>query len=97
MRSLARGAMRLLAALVAALSIFTQGGIALAANPAPVQLFYMPFPEDQLLTGLQAIENGGPSNAPTNPVTPSIPTAPPAHGADTYYDQWEKGRSPIHH
>lgn len=91
MRSLARGAMRLLAAFVAALGIFAHGEIALAANPAPVQLFYMPFPEDQLLTGLQAIENGGPSNAPTNPVTTYISIAAVANGTIIYYDQWENG------
>jgi hypothetical protein len=45
----------LAAALTAALLL--AHGIARAVNPTPVQLFYVPFPEDQLLQGLQAIAN----------------------------------------
>src|SRR5690606_33681493 len=48
-------------------------------------------PEDQLLQGLQAIENGGPSNAPTNPMTTYISIAAVANGTIIYYDQWENG------
>ncbi|MCX6028636.1 MAG: hypothetical protein NT169_04945 [Chloroflexi bacterium] len=62
-----------------------------AANPAPVQLFYVPFPEDQLLTGLQAIESGGSGNAPTDPVQTYISIAAVANNTIVYYDQWENG------
>jgi hypothetical protein len=90
-RSLARAAARLLAAFFGTFVIFAHGGIALAANPAPVQLFYMPFPEDQLLTGLQAIESGGSGNTPVSPVTTYISIAAVANGTIIYYDQWENG------
>jgi hypothetical protein len=66
-------------------------GIARAVNPTPVQLFYVPFPEDQLLQGLQAIESGGPSNAPVDPVTNFISIAAVGDGTIIYYDQWENG------
>jgi uncharacterized repeat protein (TIGR01451 family) len=62
-----------------------------AANPTPVQLFYVPFPEDQLLQALQAIESGGPSAAPSNPVTTYISIAVVANGTRIYFDQWENG------
>src|SRR5512147_2115307 len=59
-----------------------------AINPTPEQLFYVPFPEDQLLAGLQAIESGGPSAAPTDPVTTYISIAAVADNTIIYYDQW---------
>ncbi|MBY0280140.1 hypothetical protein K2Z84_32810 [Candidatus Binatia bacterium] len=62
-----------------------------AANPTPVQLFYVPFPEDQLLQGLQAIESGGSGSTPTNPVTTYVSIAVVADGTVLYYDQWENG------
>ena len=62
---------------------------AFAANPAPVQLFYVPFPEDQLLQGLQAIERR--PARPTNPVTTYISIAAVANNTIIYYDQWENG------
>jgi uncharacterized repeat protein (TIGR01451 family) len=63
-------------------------------NPAPVQFFYVPFPEDQLLSGLQAIESGGPSTAPANPVTTYISIAAVSNNTIIYYDQWENGYDP---
>ena len=77
-----------LAALLAAVA---GSGVAAAANPTPVQLFYVPFPEDQLLQGLQAIELGGSGVAPTNPVTTLFSIAAVADGTIVYYDQWENG------
>src|SRR5689334_23017446 len=74
-----------------ALSATLAGRDARAANPTPVQLFYVPFPEDQLLQGLQAIESGGPSAAPTNPVTTYVSIAVVANGTLIYVDQWENG------
>jgi uncharacterized repeat protein (TIGR01451 family) len=67
---------------------------ALAANPAPVQTFYVPFPESQLLTGLQAIESGGSGAAPVNPMTTYISISAAAAGTIVYYDQWENGYDP---
>ncbi len=61
------------------------------ANPVPVQFFYVPFPEDQLLTGLQAIENGGGGDTPISPVTTYISIAAVANNTIIYYDQWENG------
>src|SRR5262245_28797372 len=77
--------------LVAVLLSSLAGGVALAANPTPVQLFYVPFPEDQLLQGLQAIEAGGSGTAPTNPVTSLVSIAAAADGTIIYYDQWDNG------
>src|SRR5262245_43833543 len=71
--------------------LLASAGVAAAANPTPVQLFYVPFPEDQLLQGLQAIESGGPSTAPTNPITNYISLAAAADNTIVYYDQWENG------
>jgi hypothetical protein len=65
--------------------------VAFAVNPTPVQLFSVPFPEDQLLQGLQAIESSGPSTAPASPVTTFLSIAAVADGTIVYYDQWENG------
>ncbi|MCW5558496.1 MAG: DUF11 domain-containing protein, partial [Verrucomicrobiae bacterium] len=62
-----------------------------AANPVPAQFFYVPFPEDQLLAGLQAIESGGSGSTPVNPVTVYISIASLANNTIIYYDQWENG------
>ena len=56
-----------------------------------MQLFYVPSPEDQLLQRLQAIESGGPSTAPSSPITDFISIAAVADGTIVYYDQWENG------
>jgi hypothetical protein len=87
--SLARVARRSFA--LATLALLVGARAAFAVNPAPVQLFYLPFPEDQLLQGLIAIENGGPSVAPSDPVTTYISLAAVANGTIIYYDQWENG------
>jgi hypothetical protein len=65
-----------------------------AANPAVVQLFYVPFPEDQLLQRLVAIENGGGGATPVSPVTTYISIAAVAPNTIVYYDQWENGYDP---
>ncbi len=62
-------------AVVGAAALADGGRPAMAVNPTPVQLFYVPFPEDQLLLGLQTIESGGPSAAPSNPVQTYISIA----------------------
>ncbi len=66
--------------------VLLMGGVSVAANPAPVQLFYVPFPEDQLLQGLQSI-----NATAANPVTTYISIAAVADGTIIYYDQWENG------
>ncbi|MBY0280139.1 hypothetical protein K2Z84_32805 [Candidatus Binatia bacterium] len=58
-----------------------------AANPTPAQLFYVPFPEDQLLQGLQSIN----ASDPRDPVTTYVSIAAVADGTILYYDQWENG------
>lgn len=65
-----------------------------AANPPPVQLFYLPFPEDQLLQGLQAIEFSGSGVVPTDPVWVYISIAAIANNTLVYYDKWENGYDP---
>ncbi len=77
---------RLLAA-VGTVTTLLLAGTALAANPTPVQLFYVPFPEDQLLQGLQGIN----ASDPISPVTTYISIAAVASNTIIYYDQWENG------
>uniref|UniRef100_UPI0005596DEB DUF7507 domain-containing protein n=1 Tax=Desulfatiglans anilini TaxID=90728 RepID=UPI0005596DEB len=60
-----------------------------AANPAPVQLFYVPIPEDQLLTALQSLQSTG--DEPENPVQTYVSIAAIADNTLIYYDQWENG------
>jgi uncharacterized repeat protein (TIGR01451 family) len=72
---------------VVASTTFTDAG----PNPPPVQLYYVPEPEDQLLQALQSIENGGPSTAPSSPVTNYISIAIAGSGTIIYYDQGENG------
>ena len=66
-------------------------GMASSAQAMPVQFFYVPLPEDQLLTFFTAVENGGPSNAPTEPITSYITITAVADNTIIYYDQWENG------
>jgi len=79
-----RSPVRILGLTLAALLLNASG--ALALNPTPAQLFYVPFPEGQLLQGLQSI-NG----AASNPMTTYISIAAVAPGTIVYYDQWENG------
>ncbi|HRL78145.1 MAG TPA: hypothetical protein PK440_18510, partial [Candidatus Accumulibacter phosphatis] len=59
-----------------------------SVNPVPVQLFYVPFPEDQLLQGLLTLSG---SSSPTNPMQTYISIAASANQTIIYYDQWENG------
>ena len=56
------------------------------AAAMPVQFFYVPFPEDQLLTMMDAI-NG----AAVEPITSYITITAVADHTIVYYDQWENG------
>jgi len=79
---------RHLIASLGAMVLLLGSSLAFAVNPAPVQLFYMPFPEDQLLQGLQAIAG---NTTPSDPITTYISIAAVANGTIVYYDQWENG------
>ncbi|MCL2503953.1 MAG: hypothetical protein FWE94_05015 [Coriobacteriia bacterium] len=57
----------------------------------PVQEYYVPFPEDQLLEGLRIIESGGIAWTPVDPVTNYISISVPLDGTIIYYDHWENG------
>jgi len=52
-----------------------------------VQIFYVPFPEDQVQTALATIN----SSATNNPVDTYISIAAVADGTLIYYDHWEDG------
>ncbi len=73
----------------AAAAVFGLAPAASAESVPLVQFFYVPFPEDQVLTMLTAVENGGPSDAPTNPITSYITITAVADGTIIYWDQWE--------
>jgi uncharacterized repeat protein (TIGR01451 family) len=66
-------------------------GLASNAQAMPVQFFYVPLPENQLLTFFTGVELGGPSNAPTEPITGYITITAVADNTIIYYDQWENG------
>ncbi len=70
---------------------------ATAANPPPVQVYYVPIPEDEAFTALAAIY---PSNAVcgfsgigevSEPIITYNSISVPAAGTIIYYDQWEDG------
>lgn len=63
--------------------------IAQSTNPVPVQFFYVPLPENQILQALQTINTNG--TASTNPVQTYISIAAIADNTVIYYDQWENG------
>ena len=83
----------LLATLTVLVSLLAGAQMALAqstTNPAPVQLFYVPFPEDQLLRGCRRSRLAV-RHRPTNPVQTYISIAAVANSTIIYYDQWENG------
>ena len=61
-------------------------GLTPSAQAAPVQYFYVPFPEDELLTALKAINGDA-----VSPITSYITITAIADGTHIYYDQWEDG------
>ena len=88
-RAAARRRVALLCCLV--LAALLTLGFASSASAMPVQFFYVPLPENQLLTFFTAVENGGPSAAPTEPITSYVTMTAVADGTIIYYDQWENG------
>jgi hypothetical protein len=64
---------------------------AFATNEKPVQTYYVPYQEDQLLTAFQAIAN---NTNPTSPVMSYVTISALANSTIIYYDQWENGYDP---
>ena len=60
-------------------------------NRPPVQTFYLPIPENDLLTALKIIENGRSATPPTDPMQTYVSLAVFVDGTVIYYDQWENG------
>ena len=60
-------------------------------NPVPVQTFYVPFAEDNLLQAFRTITG---TTTPKNPFTTYISIAAIADNTIIYYDQWENGYDP---
>ena len=87
------------AVIAAVLLAILAAGTALAATPPPVQIYYVPFPEDQVLSALQTLYpsyatcDDGPSNneSATAPVTSFVSISAIAPGTIIYYDHWEDG------
>ncbi len=61
-----------------------------STNPVPVQFFYVPIPENDLLTTLQTV-NAGNSTQAVNPIQTYISIAAIANNTVIYYDHWENG------
>ena len=78
-------------ALVLVLGIAPVAMAAGTAGDPPVQFFYVPFPEAQLLLGLQTIASGGSGATPADPMQTYISIAAVANDTVIYYDQHENG------
>jgi hypothetical protein len=73
--------------IVAVLAVFGMAPHAQAASIPLVQFFYVPFPEDQVLTMLTAVN----ATNPVNPVTSYVTITAVADDTVIVYDQWENG------
>src|SRR5687768_4635556 len=64
-----------------------------AANPPPVQIFYVPAPEDDVFTALKGIFPGPVPATPdiAEPIVTYVSISVIAEGTILYYDQWEDG------
>ena len=62
-----------------------------AANPPPVQIFYIPAPEDQVFTAMKGIYPGTLSSPILEPVVSFTSISVIAEGTIIYYDHWEDG------
>ena len=78
--------LRSAAALFGVFALLMRATAVFAANPAPVQLFYVPFPKTNCCK-VQAINSAD----PVDPVTDYLSIAAVANGTIIYYDQWENG------
>ena len=86
-----RGIRHRASALVLGLAVAVSAGLGLApsaqADSVPlVQYFYVPLPEEQILTMLQAI-----NAAAVEPITTYVTITAVADGTVIFYDQWENG------
>ena len=74
-----------------------------AAGAPPVQIFYIPMPEDQILAALRGVYPGGaPALCNNNvasdvlePVNTYVSVAAIANDTIIYYDNWEDGFEPV--
>ncbi|HPO57015.1 MAG TPA: SdrD B-like domain-containing protein [Ignavibacteriaceae bacterium] len=64
--------------------------LAQTPNPVPVQYFYLPFPENQILTYMRTI-TAGQGTYPSNPIQSYISISAIANHTIIYFDQWENG------
>lgn len=62
-----------------------------AANPPPVQIFYVPAPEDDVFDALKGIFPGNSPFPITEPIINYISISVIADGTILYYDHWEDG------
>ncbi len=77
-------------ALVCGLVLATLVGLVTApsAQAAPVQFYYIPFPEEQLLTAFRSVAG---DTTPSSPITSYITITAIGDSTIIYYDQWENG------
>ena len=62
-----------------------------ATNRPPVQTFYLPIPEEDLLQTLTSIHGGASWTLPAEPVASYNSIVVFVDGTVIYYDQWEDG------
>jgi len=87
---------RLIIVFIALLASIGMASRAQAAPPPPVQHFYVPLPEDQILHALRAIYPGPPQCASAvalaaNPINTYISISALSDQTIIYYDHWEDG------
>ena len=83
-------------ALTALLVVFAMGLLPLSAqndatNRPPVQTFYLPIPEEDLLQTLTSIHGGASWTLPAEPIESYNSIVVFVDGTVIYYDQWEDG------
>ena len=86
--TLARGRRFTLTAVLGLLTVLLMSTVipARAANPAPVQVFYLTEPENDVLDAMNVINNNADS-----PMVTKISIAVSADDTLVYYDHWEDG------
>ena len=83
-------------ALAASLAVFATGLLPVSAqndatNRPPVQTFYLPIPEEDLLQTLTSIHGGASWTLPAEPIESYNSIVVFVDGTVIYYDQWEDG------
>ncbi len=82
----------MMALLVALLALTATSTHAADPNPAPVQVFFLTEPEDDVLPAMKVIQPGDWNTpAPTSPMVTKISIAISADNTLVYYDHWEDG------